>query len=124
MADGTLRLTVDIEPRHANDAFSLFGKPGVPMALAALKTEAQQRRSEQRSNKPGPIALWLIERCKEPAFQAWASPTMQSESAAADWCKQQCGVKSRRDIDGNPEAERAFNERVRRPWAQFNEGIE
>ena len=40
MADGTLRLTVDIEPRNAQAAFALFGAPGRAMALAALKDGA------------------------------------------------------------------------------------
>ena len=34
MADGTLRVSVDIEPRHAQTAFTLFGAPGTPVALA------------------------------------------------------------------------------------------
>ena len=37
LVDGTLRVTFDIEPRHARDAFALFGAPGSEMALAALR---------------------------------------------------------------------------------------
>lgn len=36
LADGTLRLIVDIEPRDAQAAFRLFGSPGTAVALAAL----------------------------------------------------------------------------------------
>lgn len=42
LADGTLRLTVEIEPYKALDAFALFHMPGTPLALAALKTPAQE----------------------------------------------------------------------------------
>ena len=40
LVDGTLRLTVDIEPRNAQAAFILFGTPGTAIALAALKPES------------------------------------------------------------------------------------
>jgi hypothetical protein len=36
LADGTLRLVVDVEPRNAQAAFALFNSPGTAMALAAL----------------------------------------------------------------------------------------
>ena len=37
LVDGTLRLTVDIEPHAAQAAFRLFGSPGTAVAIAALK---------------------------------------------------------------------------------------
>ena len=37
MADGSLQITMNVEPRHASAAFALFGMPGTPAALAALK---------------------------------------------------------------------------------------
>jgi hypothetical protein len=42
LADGTLRLTVDIEPRDAQAAFRLFGSPGTAVALAALTTSKDE----------------------------------------------------------------------------------
>lgn len=42
LADGTLRLTVEIEPYRALDAFALFHMPGTAVALAALKPIHQQ----------------------------------------------------------------------------------
>lgn len=50
MADGTLRVSIDIEPRHAQAAFTLFGAPGTPVALARLTPEAavaEMRRDQQ-----------------------------------------------------------------------------
>lgn len=38
LADGTLRITVEIEPFNALAAFTLFRQPGTVMALAAIKT--------------------------------------------------------------------------------------
>lgn len=37
LVDGSLRLTVEIEPFRALAAFTLFRQPGTVMALAALK---------------------------------------------------------------------------------------
>lgn len=36
LVDGTLRITIDIEPRDAPKAFLAFGIPGTAVALAAL----------------------------------------------------------------------------------------
>ena len=46
LADGTLRVTVDIEPRDAQAAFRLFGTPGTAVALAALNSQAQQEAEQ------------------------------------------------------------------------------
>ncbi len=40
MADDTLRLTVDIEPNDAQQAFKMFGKRGSTVAIARLTDEA------------------------------------------------------------------------------------
>ena len=37
LVDGTLRLTMDVEPGQAQDAFKLFGAPGRAVAIAAFK---------------------------------------------------------------------------------------
>jgi len=39
LVDGTLRITVEIEPMHALAAFTLFRQPGTVMALAAINPE-------------------------------------------------------------------------------------
>lgn len=114
MADGTLRISVDVEPRHAQAAFALFGSPGTAMALAALKT-AQERAEAPPPADPapkaperpqGPICRWLVMRCKEREFQEWCG--VSSEAQAAEYVRNVCGVESRRDIDGNKAAEHAF----------------
>lgn len=43
LADGTLRVTVDVEPRDAQNAFLLFGVPGTAVALAALKPQGDNK---------------------------------------------------------------------------------
>lgn len=138
LADGTLRLTVDIEPRHAQAAFSLFGAPGVAMALAALKSNAGRPESDagraddigQRSTPPtlpapiGPICKWLVMRCKEQDFRQWlgekgAFYSTPDAEVAAGYVRALCGVTSRKEIDGNDSAEAIFQEHIRGPWAKY-----
>jgi hypothetical protein len=124
MADGTLRISVDVEPRHAQAAFALFGAPGVPMALAALKVGAAAEAkcdevapaAEAKPDKP--IARWLALRCKEPEFQEWLREAGE-EGARVRVCDI-CCVQSRGDIDGDPVAEALFHRHIRGPYSKHN----
>jgi hypothetical protein len=131
MADGTLRISVDVEPRHAQAAFALFGSPGVPMALAALKVgAAAEAKSDEvapadEAKRDKPIAKWLALRCKEPEFRDWlkqwyrlAGPVTETE--ARNVVCRICDVESRGDIDGDPEAEAAFHSQIRGPYSKHN----
>ena len=121
MADGTLRLTVDIEPRHSQAAFALFGAPGTPMALAALK-------SAKADPKPvgGELAKWCAIRCGETAFQRWiqerhlkeweAAPGATPATWAASVIRAVCGIESRAEFDNDPAAAARFDRLIRRPW--------
>jgi len=51
MADGTLRLSVDVEPENAEAAFRLFGMPGVAGAICRLTEEASQQRLQNETIK-------------------------------------------------------------------------
>jgi hypothetical protein len=55
MADGSLLIAIDIEPRHAQAAFALFGSPGTPVALARITNAAavEQDRKEQAETDHG-----------------------------------------------------------------------
>jgi hypothetical protein len=130
MADGSLRIEVEVEPNDAQKAFALFGRPGAPMALAALAVghaaksdePAQEQPKPERRRAPTtkPIAQWLAMRCAEMPFQAWvadqARATLPTEDLAADWCRTMCNVGSRGDIDGNPKAEALFKRNIQTPW--------
>lgn len=118
MADGTLRLVCDIEPRNAQAAFTLFAAPGTPMALAALKAPKPEAETNHK-----PIARWLAIRCGDPAFQRWSvsrGSKAATDSGAADWCRSVCKVASRGLIDGNHEAEELFKTQIQGPWREFN----
>lgn len=140
MADGTLRAELDFQPTHAAAAFRLLGSPGQPVAVAALKTKAQQE-AEAKPEKPdtpaaddrpkgGVWSQWLAIRCGEPEFQEWlaarepeiwwglAKKHPSETERAAELVRMLCIVKSRADIDNDPEAQARFQERIRGPWAK------
>jgi hypothetical protein len=126
MADGTLRLTLDVEPANAKDAFSLFGSPGTPVAIAALKQGYAAKSDEPEQKSPlGPLAKWLVCRCNEPEFWRWlgAEPCngtdITSEAQASEFVKYYLGLESRKEIDGNPEREADFHSLIRGPYSRW-----
>lgn len=129
MADGTLRLTVDIEPRHSQAAFALFGAPGTPMALAALqcaKAEPAALEAVPLAAKGGERAKWAAMRCQEPGFHRWlqeAFPQQWEASHgntpalwAASTVRAACGIDSRAELDSNAAAAARFDLLIRKPY--------
>lgn len=128
MADGTLRLSVDIEPRHAQAAFRLFGAPGTALALAGLKAPREAAASAPAAPVPkgGAAARWLGMRCAEPAFQQWLAQRFPAQwqrargststEIAACVVRAVCGVESRAAIDNDARAGSAFDTLIREPW--------
>jgi hypothetical protein len=121
MADGTLRLTVDIEPRHSQAAFALFGAPGTPMALAALKSA-----KAEPAPKGGQLAQWVAMRCGEAAFQRWLQDTFPAQwqdahgDTPAKWAastvRAVCGIESRAELDNDDAAAVRFHAAIRKPF--------
>jgi hypothetical protein len=150
LADGSLRIECEIEPRNAQAAFALFGSPGTPMALAALKvgTAAEAKSDEvapaeeAKRDKPagGLLSQWLAMRCNEYEFQRWlrevawpvqwqksldksarsVAPTIRPDLVAAECVRVVCEVKSRAEVDTDPEAAKRCNERIRHPWQKHH----
>lgn len=107
LADGTLQLTVNIELNDAIAAFGLFGSPGVPMALAALKV-GHAAKSDEPADKPkgGTLAQSAGIICNEPEFQRFALAQGHVESAdgAAGLIRAVCYVASRAELDHDAKA--------------------
>lgn len=121
MADGTLRVSVDIEPRHAQTAFVLFGAPGTPIALAALKVGTQLEKDQStepaaETTKGGPLAKWAAMRCQDVRFINWLR--VLNENAAREKILEVCRIRTRAELDNNPQAAEMFDQYFRRPWAE------
>lgn len=121
MADGSLRITFEFEPRFAAEAFALFGPRGRAVAVAALMDGAKAVKEPEPPKEPiGPLCNWLVIRCKEPEFWHWLNADLsyhvRSEEDAAEAVKHILGVTSRKDVDGNPEAVECFHSYIRKPY--------
>jgi len=136
--DGTLRLTVDISPIHAQAAFSMFGMPGMPMALVRLTTQAAthsaQTETIAHSDRVTGLALLAVQWCKDPDFWEWMNEAtefmafhapydyeVESEQNASSAIKRWCGISSRKELNTNPEAAEIFNQQIRAPFMVWRE---
>lgn len=130
MADGSLRIEVEVEPADAQTAFAMFGKPGAPMALAALTpgyASADTEPSERQ--KGGPLAKLAGQWCQMPEFYAWLRDTMprvaeqfndlQPELASAAAVRGMCQVTSRSELDHHADAAERFHRYFRVPFSEW-----
>lgn len=133
LADGTLRLSVDISPIHAQDAFKLFGSPDVPMALARLTVEASKERAqaEMVEDKPkgGYLSQWLAMRCNEPEFWEFVDNKFYNGAGLVDnfdFCdeivKGWLQIASKTELDNNENAAARFHSEIRQPYAKWLAG--
>jgi hypothetical protein len=146
LADGTLRVKIDIEPADAEAAFKILGMPGSPIAIARLETgtatvaptaEATPTAEPETHHPPkgGPLAKLAGQLCQQSVFRAWlwnAFPSAfeaamaeshgNKEEAAAIVIRSLCGVESRAEIDSNHEASTRFHRLIRIPYANYQAG--
>ena len=138
MADGSLRITIEFEPRYARDAFALFGARGTQVAIAALKDgsflaqpapdpEAYPDLPQPRV-RLGEACYWTVMRCNEFSFLAFLNSKYVFDGSTAkeagDLVKRVCNVKSRKDLDTDPEANKTWNREIRQPYADYLKRME
>ncbi len=133
MMDGTLRISFDIEPMHAQDAFRLFATPGTPAAVAALQVGyaavqpapvAVMGNPIAEKPKGGPLSKLAGMWCEEPDFQKWISSRyvlgepIRGASGAADVIRELCLIDSRAELDHDTRAKELFNNLIRDPYSK------
>lgn len=136
MADGSLRITLEFEPRHATAAFSLFGARGTVCAIVALTPEAAKQSAQKETidhigevtemvEKPkgGQLARLAGMWCNDPNFwqflmDATSFVVTGSEDARMAVCNY-CSIESRAELDNNPEAAEKFHKLIREPYAEY-----
>ncbi len=123
MADGTVRVQIDIDPRFRSQFFELFGKIDMPVALAPLVADFEQKEPVAEKPKGGALAKLAGMWCAEPEFAQWAQhegwcDVNDADSAAAH-VRTLCVISSRAELDSNPDAKRLFDERIRGPYSKF-----
>ena len=122
MADGSLRIEVEVSPTDAQAAFALFGSPGAPMALAALKT-GYAAAVEPEKPKGGALAKLAGMWCADKTFQSWIDLDSDycagDENGAALRLYEICEIQSRRQLDHDPAAAERFNRLIRGPYMKW-----
>ena len=128
MADGTLRLTVDIEPMHANEAFALFGAGNVPMALAALVPGTPMPEPKEPEIKGGELARLAGMLINNQRFQSYMAETYNLDGSltvmlACDKAlKEVCEITSKKELDSNKSAAFRFHSWIRQPFLEWQQG--
>lgn len=134
MSDGTLRVTVDIPPYKANEAFNMFGAPGIDVALVRLELDQYQDITDTSVTQELPPTKTVSHQesrlaamfCKNPKFwqfigdDAIEEKLCQSEEDAVNYIYRVCKVSSRSEIDTNLEAKEAFH-KIRRKFVQWQD---
>lgn len=132
MADGSLRIECEVEPNDAQAAFALFGRPGAPMAIAALtpgyampKADVGIPISEPKPRREqGDLEMKAILWCKNPEFwkflNANVAEGIDSEIMAARLVKESCCIESRRELDEDADAKAYFLEHFVGPFYKWN----
>jgi hypothetical protein len=131
MADGTLRICLDIEPAHAQDAFKLFAAPGTPAAIAALQVgyEAKSDMAIPATDKPkgGALSKLAGRWCQDPEFWAWINGAaemtwpIETSDHAAEFVRDMCGIESRAELDHDEVAAENFHRLIRGPFAKYTQ---
>ena len=123
MSDGTLRISFDIEPIHAQDAFKLFAAPGTQAAIAALKAGTYLEQAPEKP-KGGELARLAGIWSNDPRFWGWVNKRGSGRIAdnaeeAAEWIRGTCGVDSRAELDNQDAAAVKFQTRIRQPFMAY-----
>ena len=97
MADGTLRVTIDLAPMDAIGAFTAFGAPGSPVAIARINNDTAVEEMRPKVDKPvkGPYGEYARKLVQSGFFRVpavWAAAGSDAEYLA--WVKRQRCAKS------------------------------
>lgn len=134
MADGSLRQTIEYSPIHAQDAFKLYGGvPGAPMGTFRLTQEAAKHSAQSETiaadkQKGGALAKLAGMWCLEINFWNWLnslpeSMSVESKTDAINNIYYICTIKSRADLDNNPEAADKFHRLIRIPYGEYLKSV-
>lgn len=147
LADGTIRVQVDIDPQYRADFFRMFPEIDSAVALAPLVDDFDRQPVEIQPEpgvvepdpmtdrpKGGPLAKLAGILCADPAFQEWLAKEYESlwnvavkltgedgadgEFVAAWIVRHICDVESRAMLDHAPGAAQDFHDKIRKPWME------
>jgi hypothetical protein len=115
LADGTLRVMIDIDPRFKAEFHRLFPNIDMPCALAPLIAEFEHLPKEKP--KGGPLCTLAARWCKDEDFRDWLG--VDTEEEATIFMRSTCGIESRAQLDHDEHAALLFNEHFRIPYKNY-----
>lgn len=119
LADGTIRVKIDIDPAFRDAFLDQFRQIDMPVALAPLKADfesmAPESKPDQEKPKGGDLARLAGQLCNNPRFQEFLNVNNAEE--AARFIRTECGIVSRAELDHDLDAQDIFHARFRRPFA-------
>lgn len=118
MADGTIRVQVDIDPSCRADFLRLFPNIDMPVALAPLVADFERAPAEAKP-KGGELARLAGMFCQNADFLECFG--LSGEGAAKAFIYNVCGVDSRAALDHDADAAERFHVRVRRPFVEWKQ---
>jgi hypothetical protein len=96
MADGSLRVTIDLSPADAIGAFTAFGSPGSPVAIARIdNTAALEADRAEMVKRKGPFGEYAQKLVQSGFFRSpdvWAG--VGTDEEYLEWVKHQKSAKS------------------------------
>lgn len=131
MADGTLRVSIDIDPQYKQTFLELFPGIDMPVALAPLQANFEQKQPEPEQ-KGGPLSKSAAMQCQYPPFQEFAVEKLREmnfawpveaskEQLARELILKVCEIESRAELDHNEQAEMRYSE-LMHAYRQWNFG--
>ncbi len=96
MADGSLRITIDLQPTDAIGAFTAFGSPGSPVAVARIQNQAAVEAGRPKAVK-GPFGEYARALVLSGFFKAppvWENLGGGDDEDYLEWLKTQKSAKS------------------------------
>lgn len=128
MADGTIRVQVDIDPSCRAAFWALFPSIDMPVALAPLVADFERRDTTAKGNntaKGGALARLAAQLCDDPSFWHFIEEQFDQcildANQCADWMREQCGIASRAELDSNADAAEYFHTYIRKPWLAYQQ---
>jgi prophage DNA circulation protein len=123
--DGSMIFQVEIEPRHAQAAFALFGAPGTPIGMARLDMQVAKAQAQRETAVGGPLAKLAGQFCNSDSFRSWLrrtyDPLPQSADDAATIVRSVCKVDSRAMLDHDEAAAEIFHREFRVPFSAWQQ---
>lgn len=138
LVDGTLVLSVHIDPPFKAALHRLFPEIDMPVAIAPLVIGQHQvmrsgpggndEEAVKHAHEPiGPRCKLAVMWCKDPQFQDWMVINHlvgPDPDGAAEGVRNLCGVASRRELDTDADAGAVFDELIRQPYASHLRSLE